>query len=131
MVLHAGDIVSAAALAELESLAPTVAVLGNNDHELLGRLPTALEIELAGVRIAMTHDSGASSGRARRLQRRFPAAGLVVFGHSHSPMNEEGQAGQSLFNPGSPTQRRAQPRPSFGHLELADATIVACEVELL
>jgi uncharacterized protein len=131
LVLHAGDVVGAAALSELESLAPTVAVLGNNDHELLGRLPAAAELELAGMRIAMTHDSGARLGRERRLHERFPDAQLVVFGHSHAPVNEEGIAGQRLFNPGSPTQRRAQPRASFGRLELAEARIVHLEVELL
>lgn len=117
-VVHAGDVVSAEALAGLQALSPLHAVLGNNDHELAGCLPATLELELDGVRVAMVHDSGPTAGRAGRLHRRFPLADLVVFGHSHAPCDEPGLEGQRLFNPGSPTQRRRQPRPSLGRLEI-------------
>lgn len=130
LVLHAGDVVSPRALAELEALAPTRAVLGNNDHELAGTLPAELEIELGGIRVAMIHDSGPRPGRAGRLQRRFPGAQLVIFGHSHIPCDEPGLGGQRLFNPGSPTQRRRQPRPSIGRLRIAGGRVDA-HIELL
>ncbi|HTW98151.1 MAG TPA: metallophosphoesterase family protein [Acidimicrobiales bacterium] len=130
-VLHAGDVVSLAALEELRHLATMHAVLGNNDHELAGLLPDELEIELGGVRLAMLHDSGASAGRAARLARRYPAAQLVVFGHSHIPLDLEGMDGQRLFNPGSPTQRRAQPHATFGRLRLEGGRIVAHSIHRL
>lgn len=123
-ILHAGDVVSLAALADLRALAPLHAVLGNNDDELRGILPEVLELELAGVRVAMVHDSGPSRGRAARLARRFPEAQVVVFGHSHIPMDERGIGGQLMFNPGSPTQRRAQPRATFGVLRLEAGEVV-------
>jgi putative phosphoesterase len=117
-IVHAGDIVSRQALEDLRRLAPVYAVLGNNDHELVGELPEQLRLELEGVQLAVLHDSGALKGRAGRMSRRFPGAQIVVFGHSHVPVDEEGAGGQLLFNPGSPTQRRAQPRPTFGSLRL-------------
>ena len=127
VVLHAGDVVSKAAWAELQALAhpaPVLAVLGNNDHELVGVLATELVTELAGVRVAMVHDSGPTAGREARLHRRFPGADLVIFGHSHAPVDAGGLGGQRLFNPGSPTQRRAQPAHSFGWLQLAGGAMV-------
>ena len=117
-ILHAGDVTDAATLARLTSFAPVYAVLGNNDAELEGTLPVTRTLELAGVRIGMIHDSGVRVGRAARLQRRFPDAQLVVFGHSHIPLDELGAGGQRLFNPGSPTQRRSQPHHTVGVLDL-------------
>jgi putative phosphoesterase len=127
-VLHAGDVTSARALEELQAVAPTFAVLGNNDLGLAGLLPNELSVELAGVRVALVHDSGDRRGRAPRLHRRFPDAALVVFGHSHVPVDEQGIGTQRLFNPGSPTQRRAQPVRTFGWLSLADGQVVARRV---
>jgi predicted phosphodiesterase len=109
-------------------VAPTFAVLGNNDLGLAGLLPNELSVELAGVRVALVHDSGDRRGRAPRLHRRFPDAALVVFGHSHVPVDEQGIGTQRLFNPGSPTQRRAQPVRTFGWLSLADGQVVARRV---
>jgi putative phosphoesterase len=123
VILHAGDIVSAAVLDVLGAYAPVHAVLGNNDHELVGLVPERLELDLAGVAVAMVHDSGPRTGRPARLRRWFPDAALVVFGHSHEPDDEVGVDGQRLFNPGSALQRRRQPQHTMGLLELADGHI--------
>lgn len=131
VILHAGDIVSRGFLTELARYAPVHAVLGNNDHELVGDLPETVELELEGVRIAMVHDSGPRQGRPARLRRRFPDAELVVFGHSHIPVNEAGIAGQWLFNPGSPTERRRQPHHTLGVLELEDGRVVERRIEVV
>lgn len=125
VILHAGDVVTGHLLDELTRVAPTHAVLGNNDHDLVGVLPETLELTLGGVRVAMIHDSGARAGRPNRMRRRFPDADVVVFGHSHDPVDEAGADGQWLFNPGSPTQRRRQPDATMGELELAGGQIVA------
>jgi putative phosphoesterase len=123
VILHAGDVLTAAVLDELAGYAPVHAVLGNNDHELAGVLPDRLELDLAGVPIAMVHDSGLRAGRPARLRRWFPDAAVVVFGHSHEPVDEVADTGQLLFNPGSPTQRRRQPQCTMGVLELAAGRI--------
>jgi putative phosphoesterase len=124
-ILHAGDVLDAGTLEGLEAMAPTWAVLGNNDRTLVGRLPVTRVVALGGVRIGMVHDSGARAGRGPRLHRMFPDAAVVVFGHSHVPCNEEGVDGQVLFNPGSPTQRRAQPTPTIGELLVGDGRVLA------
>jgi len=118
LVLHAGDILVADVLDELAGFAPVHAVLGNNDVEMAGLLPEELLLEVDGVRVGMVHDSGQSAGRGRRMRRRFPDADVVVFGHSHIPWDAEGVDGQLLFNPGSPTERRRQPLPTLGTLDL-------------
>jgi putative phosphoesterase len=117
-ILHAGDFVDPELVDELGGFAPLHAVLGNNDHELVGRLPEVAVVTLGGVRVAMIHDSGTTAGRERRMARRFPGAHVVVYGHSHAPDDRVGLDGQLLFNPGSPTERRAQPVHTFGVLEL-------------
>lgn len=123
VILHAGDVVTADLLDELGRYAPVHAVLGNNDHELVGILPETLVLDLAGVSLAMVHDSGARRGRPSRLRRRFPDADVVVFGHSHDPVAEPGIDGQLLLNPGSPTWKRRAPHPTVAVLDLADGHV--------
>lgn len=106
LLLHAGDVVSPGALDALRQIVPVHAVLGNNDRELIGVLPDSLVLDLAGVTVAILHDSGRREGRAARLHRRFPSSAVVVFGHSHVPVDEAGLSGQVLFNP-----RLAHPAP--------------------
>jgi uncharacterized protein len=121
LIVHAGDVMTEAALAEIESIGPPVrAVLGNVDsYELRARLPPELLIPLdGGPKLAVVHDAGPRQGRLERLRLRFPEAGAVVFGHSHLPLHEE-RDGFQIFNPGSPTERRRAPRHSMGlaHVE--------------
>jgi putative phosphoesterase len=130
LILHAGDVCTASVLTELTQYAPVTAVLGNNDGPDVaawGAAETA-ELDLDGLRVAMIHDSGPATGRLARMRRRFPAAGLVVFGHSHIPLDASSDS-LRIFNPGSPTDRRRQPRGTLGLLtieggELTQASIV-------
>jgi uncharacterized protein len=81
------------------------------------RLPETLELELAGVRLAVVHDAGPRRGRAARLKARFPDADCAIFGHTHLP--EHSRLGSfHAFNPGSPTERRRAPTRSMGLLEI-------------
>lgn len=127
-IIHAGDIMTSELLDELGRFAPVHAVLGNNDVSLRDLLPETVEVELGGVDVAVIHDSGQRKGREARMAGRFPGADLVVFGHSHIPMLLEGVGGQRLCNPGSPTQRRAQPHHTVAVLDLADGEIRAAEL---
>src|SRR4249920_2569589 len=91
LILHAGDVCTATVLDELSQYAPVLAVVGNNDGPDVaawGAQPT-LQADLDGLPVAMIHDSGAAAGRLPRLRRMFPAAGLVVFGHSHIPLDAQ------------------------------------------
>jgi uncharacterized protein len=131
LVLHAGDVTTLSTLEELSALATVHCVLGNNDTSLVGIVPAQLLLTLEGVEVAMIHDSGTRVGRAARLAGRFPSTDLVIYGHSHIPDDSEGLGGQRLFNPGSPTQRRAQPTRTFGLLELKDGQILSHEIRSL
>ena len=124
VVLHAGDVCTADVLAELAQYAPVHAVLGNNDGSDVAEwgAPATLEIELGGLTVAMIHDSGQATGRLRRMRAAFPAARLVVFGHSHIPMDQS-EGGLRIFNPGSPTDRRRQPHGTLGVLDIADGEL--------
>ncbi len=129
LILHAGDVCIAPVLAELAQYAPVTAVLGNNDGPDVadwGAAETAA-LTLDGLRVAMLHDSGPSAGRLARMRRRFPEADLVVFGHSHIPLDESGY-GLRIFNPGSPTDRRRQPHGTLGVLRIEDGTIAAAAI---
>ena len=126
-ILHAGDIARQDVLDELAALAPVHAVYGNVDPpELVSTLKAALVLDLDGARIGLTHGH---LGRGRTtpqcaLSLFTGVKGLraVVFGHSHEPYNQA-QRGVLLFNPGSPTERRRQPRPSYGFLTIEDGLV--------
>lgn len=124
VVVHAGDVTGRDALDELRRLCRRLEVVRGNNDVALDELPDTLALELGGVPVAVVHDSGPARGRAARLARRFPDAAVVVFGHSHIPVDEPGLGGQWLFNPGSPTRRRRQPRPTFGRLTVAGGRLV-------
>jgi uncharacterized protein len=129
LILHAGDVCIAAVLDELSGFAPVRVVLGNNDGPEVAAwgAPETLEMELEGLRVAMIHDSGPTTGRVPRMRRRFPSADLVVYGHSHIPMDVS-QDGFRVFNPGSPTDRRRQPARTMGLLEVADGRLVRADI---
>ncbi|MDQ3717278.1 MAG: metallophosphatase family protein [Actinomycetota bacterium] len=130
LILHAGDVCIPEVLDELSGYAPVLAVRGNNDGPDIADwgAPEQLVTEIDGLRVGMIHDSGAATGRLPRMRRLFPDCDLVVFGHSHIPMDLSGN-GLRIFNPGSPTDRRRQPSGTVGVLEvsggrLVDATII-------
>ena len=134
LILHGGDVCSPGVLDELAAFAPVRVVLGNNDGPEVAAWGAGetLELDLDGVQVAMIHDAGAKQGRGRRMRRRFPDADLVVFGHSHIPMDldTDDPAEVRLLNPGSPTDKRRQPRGTFAWLEIRDARISTEIVEL-
>jgi len=129
LILHAGDVCTVDVLGELSAYAPVRAVRGNNDGADIAAwgAPETLEWDLAGLAVAMVHDSGRASGRCARLRRQFPAAQLVVFGHSHIPLDQAGD-GLRIFNPGSPTDRRRQPHGTFGLLHIEDGSLIKAQI---
>jgi len=128
LVLHAGDFVSAASLAELEALGPPVlGVHGNMDEPALKEaLPRERVVEVGGARIGMLHIPGPRPGREARLVARFPGCDAIVYGHTHVPQVER-VGGVWLLNPGSPTERRRSPAHSMLGLRV-DAGEIAAEL---
>ncbi len=100
LICHAGDICSLSVLKELERIAPVRAVHGNRDLHLKNSLPLIDQIEIGKVRIGLIHShtsflrylvdklryyrEGYCFERyAAMLQRVFPKADVVIFGHTH------------------------------------------------
>ncbi len=129
LILHAGDVCTPAVLDELAGYAQVHVVRGNNDGQDVADwgAPDTLELDLDGLPVAMVHDSGQATGRLGRMRRRFPAARLVVFGHSHIPLDQAGD-GVRIFNPGSPTDRRRQPNGTIGLLEISGGVLVSARI---
>jgi uncharacterized protein len=130
LILHAGDVCRAFVLEELASFASVRAVLGNNDAADVADwgAPEALTLDLDGLQVGMVHDAGPARGRAARMRRRFPGADLVVFGHSHIPLDQAGGEGPRLLNPGSPTDRRRQPRGTMALLRVEAGELVQARI---
>lgn len=102
-ILHAGDIASAAALAEIESIAPVTAVQGNMDERALAeRLPEEILVTRDGVRIALVHGHRLGRASVDDLIHRYDSLSpdLVVWGHIHEPVSRLWN-GVTYFNPGT------------------------------
>lgn len=125
LIVHAGDHSDLESLRRLRAIGPpVVAVRGNvEDAGVRAALPATAEIELDGLVLGVTHDAGPAAGRLARLRRRFPRAGGVVFGHSHIPLHERAEDGFFILNPGSPTDRRRQPRHSMAELTVRNGAV--------
>ncbi|MGW7434526.1 metallophosphoesterase family protein [Streptomyces sp. NPDC054849] len=129
VILHAGDVCTADVLDELAQYAPVHVVMGNNDGPDVAAwgAPEALQLTLNRLSIGMIHDSGQKTGRTARMHNRFPEADLVVFGHSHIPLDQTGD-GVRIFNPGSPTDRRRQPHGTLGVLDIQDGELIGARI---
>ncbi|GLY19395.1 phosphoesterase [Kineosporia sp. NBRC 101677] len=115
VVFHAGDWVLESLLDRLEGRArKVVGVWGNNDGPgLRRRLPEVARVEVEGVRIAMTHETGSKDGREKRCDKAYPDTDVLLFGHSHIPWDTTTPNGLRLLNPGSPTDRRKEPDHTY------------------
>jgi putative phosphoesterase len=115
VVVHAGDWVEVGLLDEMENRCRRlIGVYGNNDGSALrARLPEVARADLAGVRLAVVHETGAAKGREERCEGSFPDTDVLVFGHSHIPWDTVAPNGMRLLNPGSPTDRRRQPECTY------------------
>lgn len=136
LILHAGDVTAQFVLDELQQLAPVLAVRGNNDNGSLG-LPTSRCVEVEQVVIGLCHGdlgaheaikplrnmrgNGITAACALSLFEDQENIGCVIFGHSHNPLQStillHGRE-VTLFNPGSPTDKRWNPHYGFGLLRI-------------
>lgn len=127
LVVHAGDWVATSLLDDLERRAARLlACHGNNDPaDLVARVPEVARARVGGVRVGVVHETGASTGRERRVDAdpRFADLDLLVFGHSHVPWDSVTPRGLRLLNPGSPTDRRRQPACTYVTLVLRDGGV--------
>jgi uncharacterized protein len=133
VVVHAGDWVEVDLLDRLESRASRlVAVWGNNDGPALrARLPEVARAELAGLRLAVVHETGPATRREQRCDEAYPDTDVLVFGHSHIPWDTTTPRGLRLLNPGSPTDRRRQPHCTYLTAEAVDGALLGVTLHQL
>jgi uncharacterized protein len=125
LILHAGDVCTPEVLEAFSKLAPVSAVRGNNDRgRWAKRLPTSLDVELAGYRIYVLHDLEELDFDPRALG--FDA---VVSGHSHQPRIDR-RDGVLYLNPGSAGPRRFRLPIALAHLRASATGLRARILEL-
>lgn len=131
LVLHLGDHTESFVEELFAEIAPLEAVAGNNDPpELVERFGRRKVVAVEGVRLGLVHgDAGPGRSTPERAARSFDAAEVdaVLFGHSHIPLVDRLPDGRWLVNPGSPTDRRRQPRFSWAVL-VVDGGLVRPEL---
>jgi putative phosphoesterase len=125
LILHAGDVGDPAVIEQLRSIAPVVAVRGNNDRGPWAEaLPETDVAEIADALVYVIHDLA-------QLDLDPAAAGFhaVVSGHSHRPLIER-RAGVLYVNPGSIGPRRFKLPIALALLQVGDGELDARIVEL-
>ena len=118
-ILHAGDIGHADLLIELEAIAPVTAVWGNTDGpELRARLPEVVETRIEGFDFLLLHGHQFGVPTPNKLNRAYPSAEVIIFGHTHKPLLTIVDQVVTVMNPGGAGPRRFDLPASVGVMEL-------------
>lgn len=104
LILHAGDVGGAEILDELALIAPVRAVYGNTDAPWDGGLVPAIDIELGGLRVHVSHGHEVGKVTPANLAKAYDAD-VIVYGHTHiQKISRVG--GRLIVNPGAAGPRR-------------------------
>jgi uncharacterized protein len=126
LILHAGDICGPEVLESLRSIAPVIAVRGNNDKGVWADDLPIWEVTTVGsIYIYMIHD-------LKEIDLSPAAAGfqVVVSGHSHKPSVEKRKS-VLYVNPGSAGPRRFALPSSMAILKIEGDVVSADLIELI
>lgn len=127
LILHGGDLINLSVFKELSKIAQVEAVYGNMDpHDVRTALKDKKILDVCGKKICLMHGHGRPDNLVALLKNEFSLEkpDIIVFGHSHVPMNEVID-GILFFNPGSSTDRVFAPYRSYGIIEIKDDKIDA------
>ncbi len=132
MLIHCGDIEGQEE--EIREIAgcETHIVSGNNDY--FSMLPREEEFMAGKYKVFLTHGHGygVSMGTDRIVEEALSrGADIVIFGHTHKPLNEKIN-GVRVLNPGSLSYPRQDGRrPSYMIMEFDKAGTVFCGISYL
>ncbi len=117
LILHAGDIGERKLLADLQTVAPVLAVRGNVDPPRWHDIPLTQIVEAGPLLLYMLHNLD-------HLGLVPEAAGFaaVIYGHSHKPAISS-RNGVLYFNPGSAGRKRFRLPISIGRLRIDSGII--------
>lgn len=125
LILHAGDIGKPEVLEKLKSIAPVIAVRGNNDKgEWAEAIPERETLQIEAVSIHLLHIIQELS-----IVPQSVGIHLIISGHSHKPAIAE-RDGVLYLNPGSAGPRRFKLPVSIAQLHIHDRQVQAEIVEL-
>ncbi|MFC1624295.1 metallophosphoesterase family protein [Candidatus Omnitrophota bacterium] len=127
LILHAGDLTDPSVLEPLKKISKVEAVYGNMDSkETVSLLKDRRIFTVKGKRICLIHGYGRPDDLVGVLKEEFLKENpdIIVFGHSHMPMNEYID-GVLFFNPGSATDTIFAPYRSYGIIEIEGGKINA------
>lgn len=116
LLIHAGDWQTVDVYSHFSKKVRTEGVTGNvDDPELKQHLNEKLILDICGFKIGVIHGHGNGKTTERRALDAFSndKVDCIIFGHSHIPLLKKHEE-ILLFNPGSPTDKRRQPRYSYG-----------------
>lgn len=125
LIVHAGDIGGLSILDELATIAPVIAVRGNNDTE--PELQSLKESECARIGEVLLH---VVHDRADLHTDPNIQVDVVVTGHSHKPLLEH-RAGILFVNPGSAGRRRFTLPVAIGELVIEGGRVAARIVNVM
>lgn len=119
LILHAGDLVCPEVI-DFLGRRSFHGVYGNMDPaDVKKRLARKKVIELDPFKIGLIHGWGTSDGLEDRIRPEFAGVDIIVYGHSHSPVNHM-KEGVLLFNPGTACGFTFSGLHTIGILELDD-----------
>jgi putative phosphoesterase len=125
LILHAGDIGTRDVINDLRSIAPVVAVRGNNDKGSWARaIPETEVVQVDDIRIFMVHSLNDAEINAEDRRIR-----IVISGHSHRPSMEI-RDGVLFMNPGSAGPRRFKLPIAVGRLTIHGSVIKSEIIDL-
>ncbi len=120
LLIHAGDVGKPEVLAALQSIAPVIAVRGNNDKGQWARKLQETAVVKAGkVLIYVLHDV-----KEFNLDPKLQGFRVIISGHSHRPSVVE-REGVVFLNPGSAGPRRFKLPVSVARLRIEGTSLEA------
>ena len=125
LIIHAGDIGKPDVIEFLKSIAPVVAIRGNNDKDKWARsFPETAVVKIGKVRIYVIHG-------VKELEIDPAPAGfrVVISGHSHRPSVVE-RGGVLFLNPGSAGPRRFKLPVAVARLRVREESVNSHIVKL-
>jgi hypothetical protein len=118
-ILHAGDVGELDLLSELATIAPVTAVWGNTDgFELRDRIPERIETRIEGFDFLLMHGHQLGVPTPEKLNRAYPSAEVIIFGHTHKPLLTIVDQVVTVMNPGGAGPFRFGLPASVGIMEL-------------
>lgn len=121
IAIHAGDVMDAIVLEQIQPKMKTIVVAGNNDvhglwcsksNDYVTQLPSCARLQLPGGDIVVEHGHrfGSKQPNHKNLRKAHPDARLIVYGHTHKQIVEQAKY-PWIANPGAAGLVRNQGGP--------------------